>query len=195
MRPSPELIAIGASLGGFNALLEVFRALPPTLSVPIVLVQHRGAGPEPETTLAGMLSRATALAVVEAEDKTAMKPGTIYLAPADYHLLIEERGTLALSIDAPVRSARPSIDVLFETAADAYHDRLLAVLLTGASADGAAGLSHVKRRGGCAIVQDPATAECATMPSAGIAAAHVDYVLPLGRIGEHLRSLVEGTRV
>ena len=107
---------------------------------------------------------------------------------------MEAGGWLALSTDEPVRSARPSIDVLFETAADAYGPALLGVLLTGASADGAAGLAHVKARGGRAIVQDPATAECATMPAAGIAAAAVDYILPLERIGEYLVSLVEGTR-
>jgi two-component system, chemotaxis family, protein-glutamate methylesterase/glutaminase len=193
MRQPPELVVVGTSLGGLNALLEFVRGLPATLSVPIVLVQHRGA--TAETTLVEMLSQGTALTVVEAEDKVEMKPGTIYLAPPDYHLLVEADGTLALSTDAPVRSARPSIDVLFETAADAYGDRLIAVLLTGASADGAAGLSHVKRRGGCAIVQDPATAECATMPSAGIAATRVDYILPLRQIGEHVMALVEGTRV
>jgi two-component system chemotaxis response regulator CheB len=193
MAQSPELIAIGTSLGGLNALLELFRALPATLPVPIVVVQHRGATAEP--TLIEMLSRGTRLPVVDAEDKVEMKPGTVYVAPPDYHLLVEEEGRLALSTDAPVRSARPSIDVLFETAADAYRNRLLAVLLTGASADGAAGLSHVKRRGGCAIVQDPASAECAAMPLAGIAATHVDYILPLARIGEHLTALVEGTRV
>ena len=107
---------------------------------------------------------------------------------------MEERGSLALSTDGPVRSARPSIDVLFETAAEAYGPALVGVLLTGASADGAAGLARVKARGGRAIVQDPATAECATMPAAGIAAAPVDYILPLERIGDHLVSLVEGTR-
>jgi two-component system chemotaxis response regulator CheB len=192
-RLSPELIAVGTSLGGLSALLELLRALPATLPVPIALVQHRGAGGE--ATLVEMLSRGTELAVVEAEDKVEMKPGTVYVAPADYHLLVEDQGTLALSTEAPVRSARPSIDVLFETAADAYRGRVIAILLTGASADGAAGLAHVKRLGGCAIVQDPATAECATMPAAGIAAAPVDYVLPLGEIGAHLLGLVEGTRV
>jgi two-component system chemotaxis response regulator CheB len=193
MRQSPELVAIGASLGGLAAVLEIFRALPSTLSVPIVMVQHRGTSGE--ATLVDMLSSGTQLAVVEAEDKVEMRPGTVYVAPADYHLLVDEGGTLALSTDAPVRSARPSIDVLFETAAEAYRDCLLAVLLTGASADGAAGLVRVKKLGGCAIVQDPATAECATMPAAGIAAAAVDYILPLDEIGAHLVSLVEGTRV
>jgi two-component system chemotaxis response regulator CheB len=193
MRGSPELIAVGASLGGLTALLEVFRALPATLPVPIVMVQHRGA--TAETTLVDVLADGTALAVVEAEDKVEMKPGTVYVAPPDYHLLVEEDGTLALSTEAPVRSARPSIDVLFETAADAYRDGVLAILLTGASTDGAAGLAHVKRAGGRAIVQDPASAECATMPAAGIAAAPVDYILPLDEIGPYVMGIVEGTRV
>ena len=193
MRHAPELIAIGTSLGGLNALVELFRRLPPTLSAPIVLVQHRGTGSDP--TLVDMLSRATRLGIVEAEDKMEMTPGTVYIAPADYHLLVDEARTLSLSTEAPVRSARPSIDVLFETAADACRDRVLAILLTGASADGAAGLARIKRLGGCAIVQDPATAECATMPAAGIAATAVDYVLPLDQIAERIVSLVEGTRV
>jgi two-component system chemotaxis response regulator CheB len=193
MRPAPELIAMGASLGGLTALLRIFATLPATFPVPIVMVQHRGTSAD--TTLVEMLARGTQLTVVEAEDKVEMAPGTVYVAPADYHLLVDEEGTLALSTEAPVRSARPSIDVVFETAADAYRDRVLGVLLTGASTDGAAGLARIKKRGGCAIVQDPATAECATMPAAGIAAAPVDYILPLDLIGAHILSLVEGTRV
>lgn len=187
------LIAIGTSLGGLNALLSVVRQLPRDLPVPIVVVQHRGVSPA--AGLVNLLQQSTALTVVEAEDKTALEAGVVYVAPADYHLLVEDRASLALSTEAPVRSARPSIDVLFESAADAYGDALVGVLLTGASADGAAGLVRVKQRGGRAIVQDPVTAECATMPSAGIAATAVDYVLPLECIGEHLLSLVEGTRV
>ena len=187
------LIAIGTSLGGLNALLSVIRQLPGELPVPIVVVQHRGA--VQDTGFVDLLQRSTTLTVVEAEDKTPLKPGVLFVAPADYHLLVEDRESLALSTEAPVRAARPSIDVLFESAADAYGDALVGVLLTGASADGAAGLARIKQRGGCAIVQDPATAECATMPAAGIAATAVDYVLPLDRIGEHLLSLVEGTRV
>lgn len=188
-----ELIAIGTSLGGLNALQAVVRQLPPDLPVPIVLVQHRGA--TAEAGLVPLLQQRTALAVVEAEDKTRLKPGTLFVAPADYHLLVEDRESLALSTDAPIRSARPSIDVLFESAADAFGDAVVGVLLTGASADGAAGLARIKQRGGRAIVQDPTTAECRTMPSAGIAATTVDYVLPLERIGDYLLSLVEGTRV
>lgn len=188
-----DLIVIGTSLGGFNALLSLLGALPADLPVPIAVVQHRGAGDD--TRLADLLQQGTALAVVEAEDKMPLESGTVYLSPADYHLLVETRGSLSLSIDAPLRSARPAIDALFETAADAYGPALAGVLLTGASADGAAGLAEIKRRGGLTIVQDPATAESPAMPAAGIAAATVDYILPLDRIGGHLVMLVEGTRV
>ncbi len=189
----PTLVVIGASLGGLSAILAVLKRLPRDLPVPVLIVQHRG--PASDGGLVDLLQQHTGLTVVEAEDKAALVPATVFVAPADYHLLVEEGGSLALSTEGPVRSARPSIDVLFETAAEAYGPALVGVLLTGASADGAAGLAQVKARGGRAIVQDPATAECATMPAAGIAAAPVDYILPLERIGDHLVSLVEGTRV
>jgi two-component system, chemotaxis family, protein-glutamate methylesterase/glutaminase len=170
----------------------VLRPLPADLPVPILIVQHRG--PASDRRLVAMLQEQTALKVLEAEDKAALAPGTVYVAAPDYHLLVEAPGALALSTDVPVRSARPSIDVLFETAADAYGPGVLGVLLTGASADGASGLARIKAAGGKAIVQDPATAECATMPAAGIAAAPVDYILPLESIGEYLVTLVEGRR-
>ena len=189
----PELVAVGTSLGGLNALTKLLGVLPETFSVPITVVQHRTMSPA-GSGLAKLLQENTRLTVVEAEDKMTLEPGKIYLAPADYHLMIEEPGRLALSTDAPVRAARPSIDVLFQTAADAYRDALLGVLLTGASADGAEGLAAVKALGGRAIVEDPATAECRTMPAAALAATAVDYVLPLERIGDHLVTLVEGTR-
>ena len=189
----PELVAVGTSLGGLSALTTLLGALPENFPVPITIVQHRTISPA-GGGLAKLLQETTRLTVVEAEDKMALEPGKIYLAPADYHLMIEEPGRLALSTDAPVRAARPSIDVLFQTAADAYRDALLGVVLTGASADGAEGLAAVKAYGGRAIVEDPATAECRTMPAAAIAATAVDYVLPLERIGGHLVTLVEGTR-
>jgi two-component system, chemotaxis family, protein-glutamate methylesterase/glutaminase len=191
---APELIAIGTSLGGLQALTRLLADLPRDLPVPIVIVQHRSASRD-GNTLARLLQDATPLTVLEADDKMSMQTGTVYLAPADYHLLIEGPGELALSTDAPVRAARPSIDVLFQTAAEAYGADLVGVLLTGASADGAEGLAAIKARGGRVIVEDPATAECATMPAAGLAATAVDYVLPLARIGEHLVGLVEGTRI
>jgi two-component system, chemotaxis family, protein-glutamate methylesterase/glutaminase len=188
-----ELVAVGTSLGGLNALTALLRDLPATFPVPIVVVQHRTVSPD-GGGLTQLLQDHARLQVVEAEDKMVLQSGIVYIAPADYHLLIEEAGRLALSTEAPVRSARPSIDVLFETAAEAYGPGLLAVLLTGASADGAAGLTTVKARGGKAIVEDPSTAECRTMPAAGLAATAVDYVLSLAKIGDHLVTLAEGTR-
>ena len=190
---APAMIAIGTSLGGLSALSRLLASLPAGFTVPLAVVQHRAAAPD-QGRLTEVLQEYTAVRVIEAEDKMAIEPGVLYLAPADYHLLVEERGLLALSTDAPVRSARPSIDVLFETAADAYGPELLAVLLTGASADGAAGIAAVKGRGGRAIIEDPATAECRTMPAAALAGTAVDYVLPLGEIGAHLVTLVQGTR-
>lgn len=190
---APELIAIGTSLGGLNALSMLLGDLRPGLPLPIVVVQHRAISSDGRG-LAQLLQEHSGLVVMEAEDKMPLEPKTVYLAPADYHLLVEERGVLALSTDPAVRSARPSIDVLFQTAAKAYGSALLAVLLTGASSDGADGLAAVKARGGRAIVEDPATAECRTMPAAALAATAVDYVLPLSRIGGHLVTLVEGTR-
>jgi two-component system chemotaxis response regulator CheB len=190
---TPELVAIGTSLGGLKALTTLLGALPERFPVPIVVVQHRTSAPD-GGGLSRLLQEHTRLVVVEADDKMPIEAGSVYIAPADYHLLIEEPGMLALSTDGPVRAARPSIDVLFQTASDAYGAGLLGVLLTGASADGAEGLAAVKSRGGRAIVEDPATAECRTMPAAALAATPVDYVLPLAKIGEYLITLVEGTR-
>jgi two-component system chemotaxis response regulator CheB len=184
---------VGASLGGLHAITTMLRLMPANLPVPILIVQHRGTASD--EGLVTVVQDQTALKVVEAEDKIPLAAGTVYIAAPDYHLLVEAPGEVALSTDAPLRSARPSIDVLFETAAEAYGAGVLGVLLTGASADGASGLARIKALGGRAIVQDPATAECATMPAAGIAAAPVDYILPLESIGEYLVTLVEGTRV
>jgi two-component system, chemotaxis family, protein-glutamate methylesterase/glutaminase len=189
-----KLVVVGTSLGGLKALRTLLASLPQGFEVPIVAVQHRAVDSKSQT-LAGLLQEHTFLTVREAEDKMPLEAGSLYLAPADYHLMIEEAGQLALSTDAPVRSARPCIDVLFETAAYAYGSELVAVLLTGASTDGAHGVAAVKARGGRVIVQDPGTAESAVMPAAGIAAARVDYILPLEDIGSYVAGLVEGTRV
>src|SRR5207247_7044474 len=122
------------------------------------------------------------------EDKTAIEPRHVYIAPSDYHLLVEA-GSFALSVDERVQHARPSIDVLFETAADAYGDRVIGVILTGANEDGAAGLARIKARGGVAIVQDPAGAAKRVMPEAAIAATVADAVLPLEDIGRFIYGL------
>ena len=181
-----ELIVIGCSMGGMHALQIIFNALPKEFPMPIAVVQHRYR--TSNEGLPAFLRRHTALQVVDTTDKEWIKPGTVYLAPANYHLYVE-RGELSLSVDEAVAYSRPSIDVLFESAADAYGSALIGVVLTGANADGALGAARIKKRGGFVIVQDPATAESPAMPRAAIDAARVDRILPLERIGPFLADL------
>jgi two-component system, chemotaxis family, protein-glutamate methylesterase/glutaminase len=182
-----ELIVIGASWGGLHAVGEVLAALPPDFDVPVVVAQHRrdeGGG------LASLLASRTRLRVEDAEDKQPIERGRIYLAPPDYHLLVQ-RGWLSLSTEEHVHHARPSIDVLFDSAAEAYGEWVIGVILTGANEDGAAGLARVKELGGVAVVQDPATAERREMPAAALAAVGAaDAVLPLDEIGLFLYGLL-----
>lgn len=182
-----EIVVIGASWGGLAALETILSSLPGDFALPIAVVLHRGV--LSTERLAATLRRHTALAVRETQDKEAILPGHIYLAPPDYHLLVEP-GDFALSTEAPVCYARPSIDVLFESAADAYADRVIGVVLTGSSADGAEGAARIKARGGYLIVQDPETAASPIMPKAAIAAATADCVLPLSEIGPLLATLI-----
>jgi two-component system, chemotaxis family, protein-glutamate methylesterase/glutaminase len=181
-----ELIVIGCSMGGMHALRTIFTTLPKEFPVPIAVVQHRYR--TSNEGLPDYLRRHTDLQVVDTTDKEWIKPGTVYLAPANYHLLVE-RGELSLSVDEAVAYSRPSIDVLFESAADAYSASLIGVILTGANADGARGAARIKSRGGFVIAQDPATAESPAMPQAAIDAARVDRILPLERIGSFLVEL------
>jgi two-component system chemotaxis response regulator CheB len=180
------LVVIGASRGGFEALKVLLGGLPPTFPPPVAIAQHRAS--DAETDFSAMLQRYCPLTVREPEDKEAILPGHVYLAPMGYHLLVEP-GAFALSTDAPVLFARPAIDVLFESAADAYGEGTIGVVLTGASADGARGLARIKSRGGYAIVQDPAGAHSPVMPKAAIAATSVDRVLPVGAIAPSLVQL------
>lgn len=185
--PSPQIIVVGASAGGMRALEAVLGGLPRGFSIPIVAVQHRAR--ESSDAYAEVLGKSTALPVHEVQDDDPLRAPGVYLAPPDYHVLIEP-GRMVLSIDDPVSYSRPSIDVLFESAADVYGARVCAVVLTGANADGAKGLLRVKQAGGYAIVQDPHTAESPEMPAAAIAHAPVDRVLPLEEIaGEIVRRL------
>jgi two-component system chemotaxis response regulator CheB len=183
-----ELIVIGASWGGLNAVGEILAALPAELGCAVVVAQHR-RGDTPEGGLAGLLALRTRLPVADVEDKSPIQSGRVYLAPPDYHLLIEE-GYFALSVDERVNYARPSIDVLFQSAADAYGERVVGVILTGSNQDGAAGLARIKARGGVAVVQDPRSAERHEMPAAALAATHADAVLPLAEIGPFLYGLI-----
>jgi two-component system chemotaxis response regulator CheB len=178
-----ELVVIGTSLGGLSALEILLRALPREFPLPIAVVQHRLA--DSDDTLSLVLQIHCALPVVEPDDKDPIEPGRVYIAPADYHLLVD-RGSFSLSTEAKVCYARPSIDVLFESAAESYGEGVIGVILTGASRDGSYGLSKIKERGGVTVVQDPATAESPTMPEAAIAAAKVDRVLPLQDIAAFL---------
>lgn len=179
------LVVVGASAGGLRALELLLGALPTGFPVPIVAVQHRAR--ESTDAFTEVLSRVTQLPVREVEDEDPLRAPGVYIAPPDYHVLVEP-GRLALSVDDPVSFSRPSIDVLFESAADAYGAGVVAILLTGANADGAHGMVRVKEVGGIAIVQDPHTAESPEMPSAAIALAQVDRVLPLTDIaGEIVR--------
>jgi two-component system, chemotaxis family, protein-glutamate methylesterase/glutaminase len=182
-----ELIAVGASWGGLHAFGDLLEALPDEVRLPVVLAQHRSPDSQPGG-LERLLQLHTDRAVREATDKQPLAPYAVYVAPPDYHLLVEP-GALALSLDERVQYARPSIDVLFESAADAYGDRAVGIVLTGASADGAAGLARIKERGGVALVQDPATAERATMPAAAVAATNADAVLPVDEMGAFLLGL------
>jgi two-component system chemotaxis response regulator CheB len=182
-----ELVVIGCSLGGMHALHTILSRLPGDFCVPIVVAQHRHK--KSDDGLPEYFRRNTQLNVVDAEDKQWIKPSHVYLAPADYHLLVErndERGELHLSLEEPVRFSRPSIDVLFDSAADAYGPQLIGVVLTGSNEDGARGAKCIKERGGIVVVQDPRTAEAPEMPSAVAGTVKVDRVLPLEGIATFL---------
>ena len=192
----PEVIVVGCSLGGMHALQTILTGLPKEFCLPIVVAQHRHK--RSNEGLPAFLRRSTHLKVVDADDKQRIRQGTMYLAPADYHLLIDRGGELNLSVDDAVRYSRPSIDVLFESAADVYGAALIAVLLTGANEDGTRGAKRVKLRGGTVLAQDPATAEAREMPQAAIDAGVVDQILPLDQIAsflvERCRIAVRATR-
>lgn len=175
-----RMVVIGSSSGGLHALQVILNLLPAKYPLAVAIVQHRLKGTD--NVLADILGTHCSLPVVSVLDKDDIHPGTIYIAPPDYHLLVEN-GYFALSSDMPVWFARPSIDVLFESAAEVYGKQVIGVILTGSSRDGADGLAAVKRHGGLAVVQDPASSESSAMPESAISATTVDHVLPLEAIG------------
>lgn len=219
-----EIVVVGTSLGGLDALSVLLAGLPDSFPLPVVIVQHRHRSSS--SRLTDFLQHQSSLQITEAEDKEPIAPGRVYLAPADYHLLVESpceweksvpenylrgwgsvaveptdnsnspilcRGsfTFALSTDAPVCHARPSIDVLFESAADAFGERAIGIILTGASCDGSAGLAKIKAEGGLTFVEEPASALCRTMPACAIANVEVDWILPLSKIAPCLVNLLK----
>jgi two-component system chemotaxis response regulator CheB len=185
-----RLVAIGASAGGFQALTQILGRLPVDFSGSIAIVQHRRA--DESTLLRELLAQRTRLPVIEPCHGEPLRPGHVYIAPPDYHLLVEA-GSVALSIDPPVNRSRPSIDVLFDSAAIAYGYRAIGVVLTGASADGARGAAHLAQVRAPLIIQDPRTAEAATCPAAALERVPHAIVLPLAEIADRLTTLCGGS--
>ena len=181
-----SIVGIGSSWGGLAAMSKLLSALPADFSLPIVVVQHRSS--DSDQLLAELLQDATDLTVSEIEDKEPLTPGTVHIAPANYHVLIDD-GFLSLTLDEPVRFSRPSIDVMLSSAADMYGAGAIGVVLTGANEDGARGLSDIVSRGGCGLVQDPRSAEIAVMPSAAVKAVPNAEVLPLEALAPRLIEL------
>jgi two-component system, chemotaxis family, protein-glutamate methylesterase/glutaminase len=184
-----DLVVVGTSWGGLAALRTLVAGLPESFQMAVALVQHRHK--DSDHLLRTLLQERSALTVCEVEDKMPLEHGHIYVAPPDYHTLVE-RGHFSLSTDAPVRYSRPSIDVTFSSAADSYAHRTVGVVLTGANADGADGLRRISDRGGLALVQDPSTAESRPMPEAARRAVPRARVMSLDGIVDYLSSLPAG---
>ncbi len=187
LRPPLRAVAIGASAGGVQALSAILPALPVDYPLPVLVVVH--VPPDRDNALVPLFQSKCRVAVKEAEDKEPALPGVVYFAPSDYHLMVELDGSLALSSDEHVNHSRPSIDVLFETAADAFGPGVAGVVLTGANSDGANGLRAILEAGGQGLVEDPAAAYAQAMPAAAVAACPAADVLPLPAIAPHLLSL------
>ncbi|HEY4733004.1 MAG TPA: chemotaxis protein CheB [Gemmatimonadaceae bacterium] len=183
---SYALVVLGTSWGGLSAMTALFAALPQDFPIPIVTVQHRSK--DSDRLLPQLLQDKTGLTVCEVEDKDALEAGKVYVAPANYHVMIE-RGYLSLTTEEPVRFSRPSIDVLFDSAADTYGPDTIGVILTGANEDGSRGLANIVRRGGRALVQDPKSAEIPVMPEAALRAVPAAEKLTLDAMARRLIEL------
>lgn len=184
-----DIVVVGTSWGGLAALRTLVAGVPETFTMAITLVQHRHK--DSDHLLRVLLQEHTHLEVCEVEDKMPLEHGRIYVAPPDYHTLVEP-GHFSLSTEAPVRYSRPSIDVTFSSAADSYGHRTVGIVLTGANADGSEGLRQISDRGGMAIIQDPATAESPTMPAAAVKAVPRARVMSLSAISAFLIALPAG---
>ncbi len=182
----PEAVVVGCSAGGLNAMKVILAQLPAGFPGAVIVTFHIAPG---RSHMRDLLAAQCRLPVLDAEDKLPVQGGRVYLSCPDYHLLVEDDRTLSLSIDEKVCNVRPSIDLLFESAAVAYRRRLVGLILTGANQDGARGLQRVRAEGGWGVVQDPADAEVATMPRAAIELAGADEVLPLAQIAGRLAEL------
>jgi two-component system chemotaxis response regulator CheB len=187
----PAALVVGGSAGAFHVLRAILQCLPATLDLPVVVVLHLSA--RPPDGLPELLGRDCALPVKQAEDKEPLLPGTVYIAPPGYHLLIESHRAFALSADAPIHFSRPSIDVLFESARDAYGAQLVAALLSGASIDGASAMQEIHTAGGVTIVQAPDSSESATMPLAALELFAPRFVWTPEEMARQLPALLTGS--
>lgn len=183
-----EALLIGGSAGSLEVLLQLIPTLPPSLDLALIIVLHRKSG---ESVLAELLNNRTNWTVKEAEEKEIILPGTMYIAPADYHLIVEQDRSFSLDYSEKVHYSRPAIDVTFETAADAYAGNTIGLLLSGANSDGTAGLQKIKAAGGLTIVQDPAEATVDFMPKQAIQAMRTDYVATTPQILEILMRITQ----
>lgn len=184
--PTPQAVVIGASAGAVQALSAILPRLPANYPVPVLIVVHVPEGP---SGLLALFASKSAVAFREPEDKEPIVPATVYLAPPGYHMLVEADHSIALSADEPVLFSRPSIDVLFESAADSYGAGLTGIILTGANEDGARGAAAIHRAGGTVLVEDPATAYAPAMPAAALAFCPAATPLSLDAIVDHLLKL------
>lgn len=181
-----EAVAIGTSAGGMKALQSLFNQINKNCSLAFIVVQHVSPGSDDYYTQ--YLNKKSNLTIKQADEKEIIRKGHVYVAPPDYHLLVEEDKTLSLTIDNKINYSRPSIDLMFETAAFAYDSSLIGIVLTGANKDGSQGLKRIKKAGGMTIVQDPKTAEIPMMPQAALNAVEVDYILSIDEIASLINS-------
>ncbi|WP_207513999.1 chemotaxis protein CheB [Longitalea luteola] len=184
LRNAYDAIVIGASAGGLYVMIRILHDLPAGFPIPIIVVQHRSK--DERALLEEVLQQKCTIRIKQADEKELIQPGTVYFAPPDYHLLVERDETFSLSFDAPVNYSRPSIDVLFETAAEVYKEGLLGILLTGANKDGARGIKKIRLAGGTTIAQSPETADYPEMPRSAISTGYVQHVLTPEKIEEFL---------
>ena len=182
-----KIVVIGVSAGGTDALCKILGTLPASFPLPVVIVQH--LHPDQNGYMIEHLNKIWRINVEEAIDKTVIKKGNIYFAPSDYHLLIEDENTFALSLDEKVCYSRPSIDVLFKSAADVYGEAILAIILTGANSDGTEGIKYIKKKGGMTIAQDPKDAYSPIMPQSAIHTGKIDKILTLNEISDILHRI------
>ncbi|WP_234571915.1 chemotaxis protein CheB [Rhodohalobacter sp. 614A] len=188
-----KAIVIGASSGGMEIISMLVRSLPADFSLPILVVLH--VADTSDGSWAGLLNDRVQITVKEADEKEQIREGTVYIAPANYHLLLEPDLTLTLTVDERVNYARPAVDVLFETAAESCKDQLIGIVCTGGNSDGALGLRYIKKKGGVTIVQDPDTADVVSMPLSAIKAADPDYILSPEEILDFLLTTHSNQRI